>query len=203
VLNRRSTGRLSRLTHMTWDADPSALQLDEYQEQPYLLDPHLETLLSPLIAAFRNQIKSPKAQLDTPRLERISHLIYFFTKVRGAKTIGQPPNRLRPACPTLRAVLTGAPVAVSLFPHEVSDLSILLRALTDEHAIGQASWQTRYILLLWLSLVCRLPFALERLGGEAGASAGATIAGLGMQYLRSSSKENEGAAALLARFYSR
>ncbi len=93
---------------------------------------------------------------------------------------------------------------MSLFPHEVSDLSTLLRALTDEEAMAHASWQTRYILLLWLSLVCRLPFALERLGGDAaGASAGETIAALGMKYLRSSSKENEGAAALLARFYSR
>lgn len=76
-------------------------QLDEYQEQPYLLDPHLELLLSPLIAAFRTHIKLPHPQLDTPRLQRISHLIYFFTKVRGAKTIGQSqsPHRPRPpAC---------------------------------------------------------------------------------------------------------
>ena len=93
--------------------------------------------------------------------------------------------------------------AVSLFPHEVSDLSILLRTLIDDRTISQASWQARYILLLWLSLVCRLPFALERLGGVAGASAEGTIVGLGMKYLRSSSKESEGAAALLSRFYSR
>lgn len=58
-------------------------------------------------------------------------------------------------------------------------------------------------MLLWLSLVCRLPFALERMGGDAGASAGETIAALGIKYLRSSSKESEGAGALLARFYSR
>lgn len=70
-----------------------ALQLDEYQEQPYLLDPHLESLLSPLLAGFRAHIKQPQASLSTARLERVSHLIYFFTKVRGPKTIG-------PSCPS-------------------------------------------------------------------------------------------------------
>lgn len=92
---------------------------------------------------------------------------------------------------------------MSLFPHEVLDLSTLLRALTDEHAVASATWQTRYILLLWLSLVCRLPFALERLGSGAGAGAGGMIVLLGMKYLRSSSKESQGAVALLARYYSR
>ena len=73
-------------------------QLDEYQEQPYLLDPQLELLLSPLITAFRNQVKLPDLQLNTPRLHRLSHLIYFFTKVRGSKTIGKSPL-LRPSYP--------------------------------------------------------------------------------------------------------
>lgn len=63
------------------------LQLDQYQEQSYLLDPHLETLLSPLILVFRNHVRAPSPCLSALRLNRLARLMYFFTKVRGAKTI--------------------------------------------------------------------------------------------------------------------
>ncbi len=65
------------------------LQLDEYQEQSYLLDPYLEELVQPVIAAFRARVRQHGASLTTPRIQRLAHLIYFFTKVRGAKTIGR------------------------------------------------------------------------------------------------------------------
>lgn len=106
---------------------------------------------------------------------------------------------------------------MSLFPHEVSDLAILLSAFSDGQAVAHASWHTRYVLLLWLSLVCRLPFALDSVRppppkaststsaaaqGE-GLSAGETIERIGMRYLGSSSKESDGAVSLLGRYYSR
>lgn len=65
------------------------LQLDEYQEQSYLLDPYLEQLAKPLIDAFRAHVRRPGASLTSPRIKGLTHLIYFFAKVRGAKTIGE------------------------------------------------------------------------------------------------------------------
>lgn len=69
-------------------ADLSALQLDEYQEQSYLLDPHLDRLINPLLQTFRRHVRKAGASLNTARVGRLAELLYFFTKVRGAKTVG-------------------------------------------------------------------------------------------------------------------
>jgi len=64
--------------------------LDEYQEQSYLLDPSLESLVSPLIEKLREEILNTGAQaLERVRIQRIARLLYFLTKVRGAKVVGE------------------------------------------------------------------------------------------------------------------
>lgn len=53
--------------------------------------------------------------------------------------------------------------AARFLSHEVADLGLLLALFDDQNFHGnvdQFSWQSRYILLLWFSLVCRLPFNL-------------------------------------------
>lgn len=77
-----------------------------------------------------------------------------------------------------------------MFPHTTTDLAVLL-ALFDSPALGDATWETRYILLLWLSLVVMLPFPLP------------TLDHIALRYLPESSKERDGAVALLATYYSR
>ena len=57
---------------------------DKYQEQPNLLDPHLETITSPIILHLRAMI------LERRELKHSNHLfrvLYVLTKVRGYKTI--------------------------------------------------------------------------------------------------------------------
>lgn len=84
---------------------------------------------------------------------------------------------------------------------------MLLELFEDPEALQVVSWETRYILLLWLSLVCMLPFALHLLDGSAAPSSStrptSKIESIGKRYLGSSSKERDGAVALLARYYSR
>lgn len=90
----------------------------------------------------------------------------------------------------------------------MDDLAVLLELFEDPESLQVVTWETRYILLLWLSLVCMLPFALHLLDGSAAPSSSSTrppskIESIGRRYLGSSSKERDGAAALLARYYSR
>ena len=68
-------------------------------------------------------------------------------------------------------------------------------------------WELRYVLLLWLSLICMIPFDLSRFDDVSKTSAGASTASkleaVGLQYLGVAGKEREGAAVLLGRLFLR
>lgn len=55
-------------------------------------------------------------------------------------------------------------IAARFFPHEIADLSIALNFLVRPKGPAQEPWQwaLRYIMLLWLSLICMLPFDLAQ-----------------------------------------
>ncbi|GAA5821078.1 hypothetical protein JCM11251_001952 [Rhodosporidiobolus azoricus] len=194
-----------KLTHLDYEveAEPESergeLQLldelcgmlDEYQEQPHLLDPSLEKLISPLLIKLREQVRRPNPPLEGKRLNRLARLVYFVTKVRGSKVI------------------------VGFFPHETSDLSLLIpllhacfcrppspdssTSIAPPSPLSSASWELRYILLLWLSVAIRIPFDLRRLDQQAPDK----VQALGFEALTRSSKEGDGAAGVLGRFYCR
>jgi hypothetical protein len=65
-------------------------------------------------------------------------------------------------------------------------------------------WPLRYVILLWLSLVCMIPFDLEQLDDteHIGETANALEA-LAKKYLGKAGLEREGSAVLLSRFYMR
>ncbi|KAJ8291733.1 Tubulin-specific chaperone D [Rhodotorula toruloides] len=189
---------VARLTDLDFGSEPSREEereeqaalgrlcavLDDYQEQSYLLDPSLETLVSPLLASLREQLRRQGSQLGGKRVERVAKILYWFTKVRGSKTI------------------------VRFFPHEVTDLAVLVQLLSADPDApstsstplhSSTSWELRYILLLWLSVCIRLPFSLSRL------SPGTTdaIEALGLKWLERSGKEADGAAEVLGRYFAR
>ena len=64
-------------------------------------------------------------------------------------------------------------------------------------------WEMRYILLLWLSLVVRVPFDLSRLDSSTENSLIEVLLNLGRSYLDASGKEREAAAEFLARLLTR
>jgi hypothetical protein len=55
--------------------------------------------------------------------------------------------------------------AVRYFPHAVADFSLLLSLITSP-SFTTYTWEARYILLLWLSLVINIPFSLDKFGQD-------------------------------------
>ncbi|KAG2361705.1 TBCD protein [Suillus spraguei] len=158
----------------------------EYQEQSYLLDPYLESLVSPVAECLRKYamtcVNARGAQSSRSRVERLADLLHNYIKFRGYKTITR------------------------FFPHEVADLSIALDFIRLPSGPVQdlSQWALRYTVLLWLSLICRIPFDLQKFDdvAQSGETANA-IELVGKDRLNMAGLEREGAASLLARFYAR
>ena len=96
------------------------------------------------------------------------------------------------------------------FPHAVTDLPVALKFSELEEEFTQKpgkkhQWHCRYTILLWLSLVCMLPFDLARFDAK-GEAAGATLRRLeaiGKRFIGFTGIEREGAAVMLGRLYIR
>ena len=64
------------------------------------------------------------------------------------------------------------------------------------------TWETRYVLLLWLSIIVMIPFDLSRLDGSAGPTQHRTISrllDLAQLYLAVTDKSQDAAALLCAK----
>lgn len=157
------------------------LIVDEYQYQPHLIDPHLESFLALLLA----YIKDPNSSQELIHLAFI--YLYLISKMRGHKVI------------------------VRYLPHEVVDLPFVLDMLEQQNSTDFKTWQNRYMLLLWLSMACMIPFDLARLdtlttnssGHSANASTMDRIMELAKKYVCVSEKAQDAAVCLLARFMTR
>lgn len=114
--------------------------MDMYQEQPHLLDPHLNSMMDKLLAIVETALKEQElaqSQASSSKLHMSFKFLYQLTKVRGFK------------------------VMVRRLPHQVSDLEQTLILLENQKPEDNANWQTRYMLLLWLSVAIQVPFSLS------------------------------------------
>jgi len=174
--------------------------IDPYQEQPYLLDPHLEKMVKPIIELLRSYIKSAIAQsmivvkfgttdnpdyVQVPKiLKRLFKLLYYTMKIRGYKTI------------------------VKFFTHEVSDLEPTFYFMLLQDPKDYSGWETRYVLLIWLSLISMIPFDLKTVDSRTSTGSDKiplveNMIGLSKFYLKATGKERDGAAILLSRLLTR
>lgn len=62
----------------------------------------------------------------------------------------------------LLAKMRGYKRIVQYLPHEIADLEPVVRLLEKQDLKNVELWQTRYMLLIWLSIVCMIPFDLNR-----------------------------------------
>lgn len=129
-------------------------------EQSHLLDPFLRELIDPIMAQVKLVIAAVATEREdarvaaqeatearivafpfqvykNPKLHKLFQLIYHLCKVRGYKTV------------------------VKMLPHEVSDFEPTLMLLQSQDRADHATWETRYVLLLWLSMLCLVPFDLN------------------------------------------
>ncbi|KAG8904796.1 hypothetical protein FRB99_001186 [Tulasnella sp. 403] len=157
--------------------------LDGHQEQSYVLDPFLERMVLPPIQRFRERATEViRGQTKAPNRPWVPMLVYHLIKTRGSK------------------------IVVRFFPHEVGDLDIALQYLATEDTTPVASWQARYVTLLWLSLVVRLPFDLAKFDKDDHGAAGSTFAAIekaAKDNLSRAGTEREAASLLLAKLFSR
>uniref|UniRef100_A0A8C7E728 Tubulin-specific chaperone D n=1 Tax=Naja naja TaxID=35670 RepID=A0A8C7E728_NAJNA len=154
--------------------------MDKYQEQPHLLDPHLEWMLNLLLDIIRHEASPPLL------IHLAFQFLYIISKVRGYKTF------------------------LRLFPHEVADVQPVLNMLVAQNPKEYETWETRYMLLLWLSVTCLIPFDLVRLDGNISSIEGCSrvstmdrILAVAKSYLVVSDKSRDAAAVLVSKFITR
>lgn len=131
--------------------------LDEYQEQPQLLDPSLEGFVTPLADCLA---AAAGALDDAPRFAaamQVCRLLQALVTTRGHKTIARffpnkPPDVQR---------------AISLLRHAQG---LHTAQAVDEDA-QDGSWQLRCIVLLWLSSLVLIPFDISTIHVDTGAGA--------------------------------
>ncbi|KAM9493973.1 tubulin-specific chaperone D isoform 1-T4 [Clarias gariepinus] len=151
-----------------------------YQEQPHLLDPHLEWMVNMLLDLARSKTSSPLL------IHLSFKFLYIISKVRGYK------------------------IFVQLFPHEVSDMQPVLDLLCRQDPKDTETWETRYMLLLWLSMTCLIPFDLSRLDGcltsdpeQKREPIMDRILSIAKSYLQVSDKSRDAASVLVSKFVTR
>ena len=159
------------------DNEKLTVILGQYQEQSHLMDPHLEEIITKLLTIVRD--------LSTPKkaFHQVFKYLYLFTKVRGYKH------------------------TIRMFSHEVADLEFVLKLLKDQSPNDHNTWETRYILLLWLAIICIIPFDLSRLDGTSDIQEDNMILNRILNtillYLDVSDKSKDAAAYLAAKFLTR
>lgn len=137
------------------------MQVDKYQEQSHLLDQHLEAAINPVMKRVRTTLRTWHAAREARaasaenlafadqvytahELHALFQFVYHLCKTRGYKHI------------------------IRLFPHEVADLEPAVQALVCQDSADHGTWETRYVILLWLSILVLIPFDLRTVDSSIG-----------------------------------
>eukprot|EP00898_Chlorokybus_atmophyticus_P007558 jgi/Chlat1/7803/Chrsp66S07259 len=130
----------------------------KYQEQPQLLDPHLERLVVPLMAVLRRQADGPLGAEELAAVCSVGRVVQWVINVRGQKIVSrffphapsdfEPAIRLLEHCRQVEAVR----YAITNPAREV-----------EERGEGSGAWETLCTLLAWLAVLALAPFDLVSL----------------------------------------
>ncbi|WMV11263.1 hypothetical protein MTR67_004648 [Solanum verrucosum] len=130
-------------------------EMDKYQEQGQLLEPYLESMVSPLMSIVRS-----KAVERAAASEEILEVI-------------------KPVCIIIYSLVTvcGYKAVVKFFPHQVSDLELAVSLLEKCHntqagtSLRQEStgeMEAKCVILLWLYILVLIPFDIASMDTSAG-----------------------------------
>lgn len=166
--------------------------IQKYQEQPVLLDPIIEDMVQTIMGIAESflilALKSGLKDFAVPReFHEVINIVYILCKVRGFKFINK------------------------FFPHEVKDVEPVLYYLVKQRNNELTIWETKYIFILWMSIIILVPFDLSSIDSKLTSLIETTkpktiyenIMDIMKFYLNSSTKTRDAAAVLLANFFSR
>jgi len=141
----------------------------------YQEQPHL---IDPHLATILDNLVDKIRKHQTPeQLSITTQLLFHITKVRGYK------------------------VVVRHFPHEVEDLEFVVSLLQAQDD-GQA-WQTRYVLLIWLSIIVIIPFDMARFDSGNQEPLADRILTICKAQLKATDKSQDAAGFLASKFVTR
>ena len=114
--------------------------VEKYREDPSLLDPHVVAIIRPIFySIFLPHLENMRENTCwTPVMSLLCSLVYTISSVCGYSSL------------TMNEV----------FPHDV----FLLRRVLDVLDSISDSWESRFVLTLWLSVLVRSPFSFESIG---------------------------------------
>ncbi len=163
--------------------------LDGYLELPIVLDPHLESMMEKLSPRARELLItcSTQAHDDTYPFQVYRHCefncicraIYHLCRVRGYKYVRK------------------------LLPHEASDLEPVLFTLQCQDRSDSSTWENRYVLLLWLSMLVLIPFDIGTIDSSTKSTLTCTVVHLCRSYLSDAALTHEAAAVCLGSLLTR
>lgn len=122
--------------------------MDKYQEQGQLLEPYLESIVSPLMFIIRS--KTIELGVDSDEILEV----------------------IKPICIIIYSLVTvcGYKAVIRFFPHQVSDLELAVSLLHKCHytnsvtSLRQEStgeMEAKCVMLLWLSILVLVPFDIS------------------------------------------
>ncbi|KAL4802284.1 tubulin folding cofactor D C terminal-domain-containing protein [Aspergillus unguis] len=191
--------------------------LEPFQEWPQLLDPHLQSLLPPLVDALLAYLLTHRDQYATksanqpakslyPLPRAICRLLYTFCKVRGAKVISR--------------FLNNEPKYLDPFLRAFIEWDAVESDNASEDIPRRMVWEERYVLLIWLSHLLLAPFDLSSMSSsdipvsyqqkgtinlllDETPVVAKSLLSVALAYVHVAGKEREAATMLLARLASR
>lgn len=131
--------------------------MDKYQEQGQLVEPYLESIVSPLMQIIRTKAFKIGAFADetVDVIKPLCIIIYSLVTVCGYKAV------------------------IKFFPHQVSDLELAVALLEKFHGSttgtslreeSTGEMEAKCVVLLWLSILVLVPFDISTVDSSLGIS---------------------------------
>ncbi|KAG5518759.1 hypothetical protein PMAC_002730 [Pneumocystis sp. 'macacae'] len=172
---------LENFSKINLNVEKLVYPLEMFQEQPELLDPELENFISPVINIIIKEIKNNTSTKSFIFMNKLCYILYTYCKIVGHKTI------------------------IKFFFNDFHLLEPVLHYLQNIPSNDAELWVTRYIFLLWLSLLSMTPFDLSAIDSNSSQNTSIidSLLFISKQYLSVCGKERDAASILVSRLVTR